>query len=486
MVETTSGSRSAPEPFKAGFETYLSPLTYRYGTPEMRRVWSQNRFWSGVRDVWIAAAETQQDVGLTTQEQVRDLKDHREDLSVERIFQLEREETGHDVAAAIKEFSEVAPIGGTILHQGETSEDPLSNTEVIQIHESFDIIRPKILGTLDALGGQIDKHKDLVCMGYTHLQAAEPTTMGYRFAKYAQDLLVDLKVLDAIKPMIKGKGIKGAVGTSASFVEMLEGTGMTAEEHESKIMEKLGIEAVTISDQTYPRKFLLLTEQVLAGVGQSLHRYALDLQILQSSFVDEVSEPRRRGQIGSSAMPHKQNPINSENIDSITEELPGALFSAWMTASFVTLERTLRDSAGKRSWLPESFLIVDEALTRAERVTRGLVVHENSVRTNLERFAPFCVTEIILEKLVSAGMDRKEAHAILVDHAETAVEAKRSGLPNPMKELLLADERITSRLGKEKVGKAFEDIFTHVGDAPQRCTDFLNKELYPAIGKKVE
>jgi len=291
-------------------------------------------------------------------------------------------------------------------------------------------------------------------------------------------------VLDAIKPMIKGKGIKGAVGTSASFADMLEGTGMNAEEHEKKIMEKLGIDSVTISDQTYPRKFLLLTEQVLSGIGQSLHRYALDLQMLQSSFVDEVSEPRRRGQVGSSAMPHKQNPINSENIDSITEELPGELFAAWMTAANVTLERTLRDSAGKRSWLPESFLIVDEALTRAERVTRGLVVHENSVRTNLERFAPFSVTEIILEKLVNAGMDRKDAHEILVGHAETAVEAKRSGLPNPMKELILGDERITSLVSTEDVEQSFEDILIHVGDAPQRCENFLKNELYPAIEKK--
>lgn len=448
----------------------------------MREVWSQKRFWSGVRDVWIAAAETQQEVGLTTQEQVEDLRIHCDELSVEKIFQLEKE-IGHDVAGAIAEYSEVAPVGGEILHQGMTSEDVLSNTEIIQIHESFDLLRPKITGTLDAFGGQIDNHKNLACMGYTHLQAAEPTTMGYRFAKYAQDLLVDLELLGKIKPMIKGKGIKGAVGTSASFVEMLEGAGMTSEEHERKIMEKLGIEPVTISDQTYPRKFLFLTEAVLSNIGQSLHRFALDLQVLQSSFIDEVSEPRRRGQIGSSAMPHKQNPINSENIDSITEELPGELFSAWMTASFVTLERTLRDSAGKRSWLPESFLIIDEALTRAERVVRGMVVHENSVRTNLEKFAPFAVTEIILGELVKAGMDRKEAHEILRGHAEEAVEAKRSGLPNPMKELLLTDERITSRLGGEKVDKAFEEIFAHVGDAPQRCTEFLENELYPAIGK---
>src|SRR3989344_8243919 len=365
------------------------------------------------------------------------------------------------MAGSIGEFSEAAPLGGEILHQGMTSEDVLSNAEIMQIHEALGIVRQKLVGTLSTFGDQIEKHKDLVCMGYTHLQAAEPTTMGYRFAKYAQDLLVDLRLLDVVKPMIKGKGIKGAVGTSASFAEILEGTGIGPQEHERRIMEKLGIEPVTISDQTYPRKFLFLTQVILSSIGQSLHRFALDIQVLQSSPIDELSEPRRRGQVGSSAMPHKQNPINSENIDSITEELPGQLFASWMTGAFVTLERTLRDSAGKRSWLPESFLIVDEALTRAERVVRGLVIHENSIKTNLELYAPFCVTEIILADLVKAGMDRKEAHEVLVEHAEKAIEAKRSGIPNPMKELIIGDQRIVSLLGEDKITQAFERIFRH-------------------------
>jgi len=474
----------ASEPFKVGFETYLSPFTYRYGSPEMRTVWSQTNFWTKVRGIWIAVAEVQQEAGLASQEQVADLKDHASQLSVERIWQLERDPksgTGHDVAAAIAEYSEVARIGGEILHQGLTSEDTLSNAEVMQVLESFGIIRPKLISVLDAFGQKIDQYKDLVCMGYTHLQAAEPTTMGYRFARYAQDLLADLKLLDFVALSIKGKGIKGAVGTSASFTELLEGTGMTPEEHERKIMKRLGVDFVLVSDQTYPRKFLLLTESALANIGQSLHHFALDLQILQSSFVDEVAEPRRKGQVGSSAMPHKQNPIQSENVDSLIEVLPGPFISAWMTGAFVTLERTLRDSAGKRSWLPESFLIIDEALGRAGRIVRGLSVHENSVRNNLEKFAPFTVSEVILSLLSKAGMNRQEAHAILVEHAETAVEAKRSGEPNPMKELLLADERIVGVLGKEKVKHAFEDILCHVGNASQRCSEFLERELYPAI-----
>lgn len=471
--------RSSAQP-AFGFETYLSPFTYKYGSNEMRIVWSQVRFWSNVRSIWIAAAKTQNEVDLVSDIQLADLIENRGNLSVERILELERKK-GHDVAGAIAEYSEVAPIGGEILHEGMTSEDVLSNAETTQILESFNILRPKLTGILDAFGKRIDENKDLVCMGWTHLQAAEPTTMGYRFAKYAQDLLVDLKLLDFIKDMIKGKGIKGAVGNSASFEEMLEGSGMTPEEHERKIMERLGIDYVSISDQTYPRKFLFLTGAALASIGQSLHRFALDLQILQSSAIDEVSEPRRKGQIGSSAMPHKANPVNAENIDSLTEELPGHLFSSWMVGAFVTLERTLRDSAGKRSFLPESFLIVDEALMRAERIVKGMEVHEDAVRANLGKFAPYMVTEIVLGALVKTGMDRKEAHEILVGHSETARGDVRSGKPNPMKDLLLRDTRIASVLGVEKIEQAFGSIFNHIGNASSKCAAFLEAELYPAI-----
>ena len=471
-----------PEPFKAGFETYESVFTYRYGSPAMKRTWSRENFWLNVRDVWIAVAEVQQKAGIVTQEQVDDLKQHRDDLSVERIDELEKEK-GHDVAAAIAEYSEVAPIGGEIIHNGMTSEDALSNAEVRQIRDSFDILRPKLIGALEAFGPRIEENKDLTCVGWTHLQAAEPTTMGYRFAKYAQDLVQDLQIMDFMRSMIKTKGIKGAVGTSASFTEIFEGTEMTPAEQERIVMNTFGLDAATITDQTYPRKSGLITETILLHIGQSLHRFALDIQILQSSAIDEVSEPRRKGQIGSSAMPHKQNPIHSENIDSLTELLPGQTFSAWMTAAYVTLERTLRDSAGKRSSLPESFLIIDEALERTKRIVSGMVIHKNSIRTNMEKFGPFFATEIIMAKLVKAGMDRMEAHSILVEHAETAVEAKREGKPNPLKQLVLSDKRVTNFIKPKEVSEAFKKAMTHTGDAPKACEDFLKNELYPAIKK---
>lgn len=479
-MQSPENAPKRPEPFKAGFETYQSVFTYRYGTPEMRKIWSRQNFWLNVRDIWIATAEAQKKAGIVTKEQVENLKKNRDNLSVERIDQLEREK-GHDVAAAIAEFSEVAPIGGEILHNGMTSEDVLSNAEVKQIHDSFDILKPKLVGTIEVFGSQIERNKDLTCVGWTHLQAAEPTTMGYRFAKYAQDLVDDLKILNLMRPMIKGKGIKGAVGTSASFGEIFEGTDMTAKKQEKFVMDKLGIEPASITDQTYPRKGALTAETVLLQIGQSLHRFALDIQLLQSSAIDEVSEPRRKGQIGSSAMPHKQNPINSENIDSLTELLPGQTFAAWMTAAFVTLERTLRDSAGKRSSIPESFLIVDEALERTKRIISGLEIHKNSIRTNMEKFGPFFATEIIMAKLVESGMDRMEAHSILVELAEFAVDAKREGKQNPLKKLVLSDKRINQLLKANEINEAFDKAMKHVGNAPAKCEQFLKEELYPAI-----
>ena len=475
-----------PEPLKLGYETYLSPYSYRYGSEEMKRNWSQEQFWLNVRDVWIATAEVQQEVGLVTQEHVDDLKAHRDEISVERIWQFERDRnvgTRHDINAAIAEFSEVAPFGGQILHIGETSEDPLGSAEIKQIHEAFNILEPKINRTLEGFGERIENHKDLACMGFTHLQPAEPTTYGYRFAKYAQDLLIDKKFMDYIRTTIAAKGIKGPVGTSAALEDLLEGTGMTPEEHERRIMEKLDLPYVTVSDQTYPRKMLFLTEVALASIAQTLHRYTLDLQILSSGFVLEVSEFYRPGQVGSSAMPHKKNPINSENVCSITETLPGHLLSSWQTGAFVTLERTLRDSAGKRSWLPESFLAIDEAITRADSVTRGLIVRDRVIAANLRKYGAFAATEILLDKLIESGMDRNEAHEILVRLSEQALEAVGAGELNPICELVTNDDNIVNTIGRDAAENAFDEILHHVGNAPRLCDQFLQNELYPAIGK---
>jgi adenylosuccinate lyase len=448
----------------------------------MREIWSQNGIWTSARDVWIAVAATQAEAGIVTNEQVQDLINHRDELSVDRIWELERQKE-HDVAAAIAHYAEVAPIGGAILHLGCTSEDVLSNVEVLQIQTSIDLVRTNLVGVLGSFGDLILQHKDLICMGYTHLQAAEPTTMGYRFAKYAQDLVFDLINLDQTRNLILAKGIKGAVGTSASFQSLFAGTTMTPQEFEKKVMARLGLDYALIADQTYPRKGLLFTENILAAIGASLHRFAFDMTFLQSSPFDEVGEKRRKGTIGSSAMPHKKNPINFENIGALTSSLPGILATAWNTAAFVNLERTLRDSAGKRDWLPQSFLIIDEVLRRIQRVMPRVEVHPDSIATNLNKFAPFLTTEILLGKLTQAGMDRQVAHEILVGHAEVATDARRKGQENPMQTLVSGDARITALLQRDVIEQAFVDVFQHVGIAPELCIEFVENQLKPAISR---
>ncbi len=467
------------------FDSYQSPFSYRYSGYDMRYRWSQANFWRYARSIWYEVARVQMEAGVVTKDQFKDLQKHVYEISVERIYELEKDPktgTAHDVMAAIKEFSEKAPVGGEILHHGLTSEDILSNVEIALIHDSYDRgLRPKLISLLEAYADKIEKYKNLVCMGYTHEQIAEPTTMGYRFAQWAQDLLIDLKFNDYIRSEVKGKGIKGAVGTAGSIENALRDTRMSALELEQKVMENLGLPYVTISSQTYPRKYLFLTMVGLASIGASLHRSHAMIKHLQAPWIDEVSEPRKKGTTGSSAMPHKQNPKISENICSLTREMPGKLISPWITSAFVTFERGLEDSAGKRSYLPEAFMTIDDALTNSAKVIKGLQVHEGSVAVNFNKFAPFCATEIILGDLVNSGMDRVEAHERLVSISERAVEAKRSGLQVNLKEMVINDATIKKVLDEDKINRAFDAVFHHVGNVSQRCDFFLKEELLPAL-----
>lgn len=460
----------SPQPgSENSFSSYESVYSFRYGSPEMREVWSERNRWKHVRQIWLAAARVQNHLGLVSDEELNDLEQHELSLNVGRIFALEKK-SGHDVAAAIAEYEEVAPLGARILHQGMTSEDVLSNAEALRIHEGLDIITTKLDTTLLAFADRIDETSDVACMGWTHLQAAEPTTVGYRLARYAQDLLIDKKLIDFMKAeVVKGKGIKGAVGTSASFTHLLEGTGVSPQEHENEIMQELGIDPVLIAGQAYPRKIDMLTVMTLASLGQSLHRFGLDVQILQSSPFAEWAEPRRKGQIGSSAMPHKQNPVNSENIDGITEDLAGKVTSSWMTAAYETLERTLRDSSGKRSWLPESFLIVDEALTRSERIIRGLNIRESVIHRNLNQFGPFSALEVILAESGKRGANRQEIHEVLRELAGQAQDAIWNGDPNPLQELVIENENIRLYIDDGEIKNLFGNVQEHVGDAASRA-----------------
>jgi adenylosuccinate lyase len=460
-------------------EQYSSPFSTRYGSKEMRRIWSRRNYWDTNARIWVEIARAQSQAGLVTPEQVADLDNHKRGLDVDEIDSREMDRTnpkytGHDGLAGISVFKDSAPIGGPVIHRGCTTEDPFSNTEGLLIKDSLGLVEVKLRSVLAGSADAIDKTKDLVVMGWTHLQGAEPTTMGYRLARYGQDFLLDLMYLKFLQRNLRGKGIKGAVGTSASFTELLEKTGMSAEEHEKRVMDALGLEPVLISGQTYPRKFTFLTIASLAMIAQTAYNFAADVKILQSSGFGEIAEPRAKKDIGSSAMPFKRNPRHSENIKSLARGLATNIMRAWMDAAEVTLERGLEDSAGKRSYLPESFLAIDEILIRVDSIIRGLEVFPEAIKRNLKNLGTFSATESILMAVCRQGADRQDAHQQLDDHSKAALKAIASGKENPLESLIADDSYFAQYLSKEKVGKIFASVLSHIGDAETRAAKMAN------------
>jgi adenylosuccinate lyase len=304
-------------------------------------------------------------------------------------------------------------------------------------------------------------------MAFTHLQPAEPTTLGYRLAVYAQHLLIDEGNLRYVFANITAKGLRGAVGTSASYEQLLNGTGGSAD-MEAAVLERFGLEARTISTQTYPRKLDYLLLSALAGVGASLSKFAADIRILSSPEFGEVFEPFGRSQVGSSAMPFKRNPILCERIDSLARLLPAYADVAWQNAATNYLERTLDDSANRRTILPEALLCADEIVQLAKRVVSGMRVDANRIAENLRTYGPFAGTESVLMEAVRAGGDRQELHEVLRSAAMESWTAIAQGKGNPLGRLLAEQHELTSRIDPAEIRRML-DPGKHVGTAAQRA-----------------
>jgi adenylosuccinate lyase len=448
-------------------DTYLSPLTWRYGSPEMRSLWSERNKRLLLRRFWVALATAQHEARLVSAEQVADLVARQNDVDLERAAQIEAE-IRHDLMAEIRTYAEQCPVGGGIIHLGATSMDVLDNVEPLRLREAADLLLGRLAGLLRALAGQIDDHAALACIAFTHLQPAEPTTVGYRLAQYGYDLLVDWQELARVRDGIRGKGLRGAVGTSASYCQLLQDSDWTPEQLEARVMALLGLDAHLAGTQVYPRKQDWLILNALAGLAQSIYRMAYDLRLLQAPTIGEWSEPFGAKQVGSSAMPFKRNPIDAENLDSLARQLAALPRVAWDNAAHSHLERTLDDSANRRMVLPEAFLLADELLGRATRIVRGLVVREEVVARNLATYGVFAATERLLMEAVKAGGDRQELHEVIREHSLAAWDALRRGEANPLAERLACDERLTRWLPVDQV-TALLDASGYVGDAAERA-----------------
>jgi len=447
-------------------ETYLSPFTWRYGSAEMRRLWSEagkRRLW---RHIWVALARVQCKAGLVTPQQVADLEAHEEDVDWDRAQEIERD-LRHDLMAEVRTFAEQCPLGGAIIHLGATSMDVEDNADAMRLRDALGLVRDRLGAVLASFAARIEEEAETPVMAYTHLQPAEPTTLGYRLSQYAQDFLADMEAVERVSAGIRGKGFKGAVGTSASYVALLEGTGMTPRDMEAAVMDRLGLKAFPVSTQTYPRKMDYQILSVLAGVGQSAYKFALDVRLLQSPLFGELAEPFGRRQVGSSAMPFKRNPVTSESICSLARYMAGLPRVAWDNAAHSALERTLDDSANRRSALPEAFLAVDEILGRVGRIVDGLRIGREAIKRNLSNYGPFAATEPLLMALVKAGADRQAMHESIRNCSMEAWAAVQSGEANPLVDLLASDRGIRRHLSPEQI-RVLVGAGAGVGDAPER------------------
>jgi adenylosuccinate lyase len=447
------------------YKTYLSPFTWRYGSQEMRQIWSEVNKRLLWRKLWVALAEVQAGYGLVLPDQVADLRAHLEMVDVARALEIEAE-IHHDLMAELKVFAEQSPLGGGVLHLGATSMDIEDNADVLRQRQSLDLVMMGLRDLLLLFADRIEAWADLPLIGFTHLQPAEPTTLGYRMAVYAQDLLTDWTTLQQTRNELRGKGFTGAVGTQASFAELIGTENLP--EFENQLSHSLNLAFFPISTQVYPRKqdFVLLNS--LAGLGASLSKFAFDLRVLQSAPIGELSEPFGKLQVGSSAMPFKRNPINAEKIDSLARLLAQMPRTAWDNAANSLLERTLDDSANRRTLIPEAFLVSDELLLTAKRILQGLRVNENAIQRNLETYAPFAAVERVLMALGKAGADRQVMHEYLREHSLAAWSAVQLGRPNPLSELISHDPEITCYLPADALHQVM-DITQYLGDAPQRA-----------------
>ncbi|HEY5348555.1 MAG TPA: adenylosuccinate lyase, partial [Candidatus Lustribacter sp.] len=419
------------------YRTYASPFSWRYGSAELRTLFSEEERRKLWRAVWVALAQAQARYGLISDAEVADLRAHAGEIDIDAALAIERE-IHHDLMAEIRVFASQATLGGGKLHLGATSMDIEDTVETYRLRLALSRVGANLGGLLSSFAGKVREYSDLVCMAFTHLQPAEPTTLGYRLGVYAQDLLIDDTNLRFVFEQLTTKGLRGAVGTAASYEHLLDHQGNSGE-LEAFVLERFGLRARDVSTQTYTRKLDYLLLSALAGLGASLSKFAADVRILSSPEFGEVAEPFGRSQVGSSAMPFKRNPIMCERIDSLARLLVGYSDVAWQNAATNYLERTLDDSANRRTILPEALLCTDEIITLARKVIDGLRVEERRIAHNLRTYGPFAGTEAVMMEAARAGGNRQELHEVIRGAAMEAWAALARGEDNPLAQTLAGE-----------------------------------------------
>lgn len=469
-------------------DSYESPLCSRYAGKKMQKIFSADNKFSTWRRLWLALAESEQELGLDiTDEQLDEMRAHLNDIDYELAAKLEHE-LRHDVMAHIRTFGAVCPKAMPIIHLGATSCYVGDNTDIILQREALAEIRAGLLRAIAALADFAEKYKSLPTLAYTHFQVAQPTTLGKRTALWMQDLMLDLEQLDFAAGKLKLLGCRGTTGTAASFLSLFDGDGEKVKRLEARIAEKLGFAGVyPVSGQTYTRKVDYFTLSVLSGIAQSAMKFTNDVRLM--AHMKELDEPFESAQVGSSAMAYKRNPMRCERICALARYVIADAQNPAMTAGAQWLERTLDDSANRRISIPEAFLAVDGILTLYANVVSGLCVYPKVIEKHLNAELPFMASENILMHCVKKGGDRQALHEAIRRHSVAAgLAVKQEGAENDLLERIAADPIFG--LTREKI----QDIISEgrfTGMAEEQTEEYLktvravletNRELLAAEG----
>ena len=464
-------------------DIYETPLNSRYASKEMKYIFSPDFKFKTWRKLWIALAESEKELGLNiTDEQIAELISNKDDINYD-VAEKREKECRHDVMSHVYAYGVQCPKAKPIIHLGATSCFVGDNADVITMNEGLLLLRKKLLNVMDKLSKFALEYKSLPCLGFTHFQPAQPTTVGKRSSLWLQDLLMDFEQLEFQLSQMKLLGSKGTTGTQASFMELFDGDSEKCKQLDEKIAKKMGFSSCyPVSGQTYSRKLDSQVLFVLSGIAQSAAKFSNDLRLLQN--LKEIEEPFAKQQIGSSAMAYKRNPMRSERIASLARYVMADTINPQITAATQWLERTLDDSANKRIAVAEAFLATDAILEIYMNVVDGLVVYPKMIEKRLNEELPFMATENILMEAVKRGGDRQLLHEkIRVHSMEAGKRVKVEGLNNDLIDRIANDDAFG--MSKDEIMETMKGE-NFIGRAPQQTEEFVEGYIRPILKKYEE
>jgi adenylosuccinate lyase len=462
-------------------DKFTSPLTSRYSSEEMSYIFSPENKYLIWRKLWIALAKSEKKCGLEiSQDQISQMQEKIKEFDWDKIAEYEKL-TRHEVIAHIHGFGDVAPSAKPIIHLGATSAFVMDNGNIVQYTQALELVKKRLVNVINKLAKFAKDTKHIPCLGFTHFQPAQLTTVGKRTCLWLQDLVLDYNDLTYLMNNLPLRGVKGTTGTQASFMKLFNKDEAKIDKLEELVCKEMGFDkSLSVTGQTYTRKIDYQILSILSSLAQSASKFANDMRLLMN--LKELEEPFEEKQVGSSAMPYKRNPMRSERINSLSRYVINNALNAAHTQATQWLERTLDDSAIKRIAMEESFLAIDGILRLYDNIASGIVVYENMIKKNIERELPFMATEDIMMEAVKNGGNRQEIHEVIreISHKVTK-SVKLEGKNNDLIKKIVNDKRI----GLDE--KNIKDILSaerFIGRSISQVDNFIVKEIETILKKE--